>query len=96
MLGQLKTWTLKVSNDTDAKVELSPPPKLPVLAGVPVTDIEQLEGGRTPARLLLYLARQRVQQPLARVDVATDNVPAAGKQRSIPTPAMYEHLARLI
>lgn len=96
MLWLFKTRTREIPGDSDSKVELSPTPKPPILAGVPVTDVQQLTGHHSPARLLLNLAGQGLQQRLAWIDVATDDVPAARKQDPIPTSTMNKHLAGLI
>ena len=46
-----------------------------------------------PSCLFGDLAHQRIQQILARLNLASDDVPAAGEQTSLPTASMYEHTA---
>lgn len=46
-----------------------------------------------PSCLFGDLARERIQQILARLNMASDDIPTAGEQPSLPTASMYEHTA---
>lgn len=46
-----------------------------------------------PSCLFGDLAHERIQQILARLNMASDDVPAAREQPSLPTASMYEHTA---